>query len=219
MCPPLSRRGLEEGTELYIAGITRGTNPETLFDLFVTLQAALESKQEDLINEARESLEQQTGRPISEELVEELFGFGSYVAVTGLNEAYPRALAVRKAILDRLSERSPQLVESVYRNLFFDASATSTYQEQLGLLGFVAVKGTPDRNDSGLTVHQTTWDEVAATKSLSIYGIDMTVLPQEDVEIIRELYERVRAGDANDHVLFRDAMKTLGDIKRKHLKS
>lgn len=219
LCPPLSRRGLEEGTELYIAGITRGTNPETLFDLFVTLQAALESKQEDLINEARESLEQQTGRPISEELVEELFGFGSYVAVTGLNEAYPRALVVRKAILDRLSERSPQLVESVYKNLFFDASATSTYQEQLGLLGFVSIKGTPDRNDSGATVHQASWDEIAASKTLSIYGIDMTSLPQDEVETVRVLYERVRAGDANDHALFRDAMKTLGDIKRKHLKS
>ncbi len=218
LAPPLTPEGLTAGTEVYVAAISRGMSTESLFEEFVNLQRALELDDAFLVQEAREELEHLAGVPISSETAQELFGFASYISVTSLDEIiYPRALAVRKALLERFAERDASRVTTVYENLFFDASQLSDFSEQLGFLGFASIAGIPQPQEGEDPIVLPTWEDIIASTSLSIFAIDMTTLPDTSKERVHEIFLRISESDPHDRQVFRAAMQTLADVKQEQV--
>lgn len=215
--PPISNRGAELAAGLFEAAAARGASGGDLQLALYGLQYALEddAPSEEVLEHAAK-IGSIAGTNMNETDARELFGACKYVSVRGFApEQYARALAVRKAVMDRLRRSRPEALNELVQSVLYDSSETVGRHDLYALTGF----GMSTRSGvSGeIHVYKRSLGDIFADTKLGILGLDMTRLDAAGEAKVRKAYEELGAYPQASLAVLERTMAVLTELKRKQL--
>ncbi len=213
--PPISNRGLRLTADLFEAAAARGASGTELQENLYGLQYALErGNSDEEVRAAVNRINETAGSRLSEIDGRELFGVSAYVSVHDFSpERYLRALAVRKAIMDRIQRTRPEALNSLVTDVLYDTSATPGTRDFYELTGF----GTVEQDDSGrwTVERKRSWDEIKNDTALGILALDMTRLSAADKKQVRLAYQSLGDGATGKLAELERAIEALKRLKKR----
>lgn len=208
---------MQLAVDLFDAAAEHGASGGKLQLALYRLQYSLENQAPpEEILECLADINRIAGTRLNETDVRELFGMCKYVSVRGFApEQYRRALAVRKAVMDRLRRTRPEALSEVVQSVLFDSSETVGLHDLYLLTGF----GMSRRSGvSGvIDVFGRPWGDVLADRKLGILGLDMTKLDPDDAGKVKQAYERLGTYPQATLAVLEPIMAVLSELKRKQL--